>query len=93
MARDYHRKVIGDPQDVNFMEKWLDQLSEPLLTGFIASISNHHISLEDIKNGNAKVELLEASGNYPTRQQIYLVNGIPLLEVNQKEKDLNIKII
>ncbi len=93
MARNYHRKVIGDPQDINFMEKWLDQLSEPLLSGLMESISNHHISLEDIKNGNAKIELLEETGNYPTRQQIYLVNGVPLLEVNHKEDNLKIKII
>ena len=91
-ARNYHKKVIGDPQDINFMEKWLAGLNDELQAGFLKALNKQNISLEAVLNGSAIIELVEKD-NYPTRQQIYQINGKPILQVNQSPHDTSIQLL
>ncbi len=91
-ARNYHKKVIGDPQDINFMEKWLAGLNDELQAGFLQALSKQNISLETVLSGNAVIELVEKE-NYPTREQIYQINGKPILQVNQSQYDITIQLL
>jgi hypothetical protein len=91
-ARNYHKKVIGDPQDINFMEKWIAGLNEELQAGFLEALNKQNISLDAVLRGDAVVELVEKE-HYPTRQQIYQINGKPLLQVNQSQYEIYIQLL
>lgn len=91
-ARNYHKKVIGDPQDINFMEKWLAGLTDELQASFLQALSKQNISLEAVLSGSAVIELVE-NENYPSRQQIYQINGKPILQVNQTQHDVSIQLL
>ncbi len=91
-ARNYHKKVIGDPQDINFMEKWLAGLNDELQASFLQALNKQNISLEAVLNGNAVLELVE-NENYPTRQQIYQIDGKPLLQVTQIQNNISIQLL
>jgi hypothetical protein len=91
-ARNYHKKVIGDPQDINFMEKWLAGLNNELQAGFLQALNKQNISLEAVLSGSAVLELVEKE-NYPTRQQIYQVNGKPILQVNKSGDEMTIQVL
>jgi hypothetical protein len=90
--RNYHKKVIGDPQDINFMEKWLAGLNDELQASFLQALDKQNISLEAVLTGKAVIELVEKE-NHPTRQQIYQVNGKPLLQVIQNQHDISIQLL
>jgi len=91
-ARNYHKKVIGDPQDINFMEKWLAGLTDELQAGFIKALHKQNIHLEAVLNGQVVIEVMEKEG-YPDRQQVYQINGKPILQVNQSQHDMTIQLL
>jgi hypothetical protein len=91
-ARNYHKKVIGDPQDINFMEKWIAGLNDELQASLLLALSKQNISLDAVLTGSAVIELVEKE-NYPSRQQIYQINGKPILQVNQNMHDISIQLL
>jgi hypothetical protein len=91
-ARNYHKKVIGDPQDINFMEKWIAGLNDELQAGFMEALNKQNISLNAVLSGSVIVELVEKE-SYPTRQQIYQVDGKPILQINQTKHDISIQLL
>jgi hypothetical protein len=91
-ARNYHKKVIGDPQDINFMERWLASLTDELQASFLQALNKQNISLDLLLNGHALLELVEKE-NYPSRQQIYQINGKPILQINQNQHDISIQLL
>ncbi len=90
-ARNYHKKVIGDPQDINFMEKWLAGLSEELQSGLLEALSKQNINLNMVLSGNTVIELIE--NYYPSRQQIYQIDGKPLLKIKHSENSIQVQVL
>ena len=89
-ARNFQKVVVGDPFQINFIEKWLFDLNENIKHPLQQAFKKHNIDVEDVKSGKMDLTLLVMEGNAPAREEIYQVNGIDLIKVDYFETHINV---
>jgi hypothetical protein len=89
-ARNFQKVVVGDPFQINFIEKWLFDLNESIKLPLQQAFKKHNIDVEDVKSGKIDLTLIVREGNTPAREEIYQVNGIDLIKVDYFGTHINV---